>query len=229
MEQEYLLPWEQIFYLMNGTDVNGFPLSASLLTLHEVTAEHTIKTIQEYEMIDTPVTVSMSGGCVVAALNFPKKEKSNYDKVSNLCRKWLADLEKPADDEKLLSLIITPVLMEGTFSLLLTNLVFAEGYPAGDEFRLILCFDNKQTQPYILEGADITKMIYEIDSQLNQELNEIRRSIEEAEEIERKYREENPYEKNIMKKLSTITFQKDDEESLSLTSGIRAAEEDDEI
>ena len=50
-----------------------------------------------------------------------------------------------------------------------------------------------------------------------------------TEEIERKYREENPYEKNIMKKLSTITFQKDDEESLSLTSGIRAAEEDDEI
>ena len=80
MEEEYLLPWEQILYLMNGTDVNGFPLSASLLTLHEVTADHTVKTIQEYEMIDTPVTVSMSGGCAVAAFNFPKKEKANYDK-----------------------------------------------------------------------------------------------------------------------------------------------------
>ena len=66
-----------------------------------------------------------------------------------------------------------------------------------------------------LKGADITKMIYEIDSQLNRELNEIRRSIEEAEEItERKNREENPYEKNIMDKLSNDYISKGDEESL---------------
>lgn len=229
MKQEYLLPWEQIFYLMNGTDANGFPLSASMITLHEVTEEHKIKVVQEYEMADTPITVSMSGGCAVAALNFPKNEKSNFEKVLNLCKEWLEQLDNPESDNKLLSLVITPVLMEGTFSLLLTNLVFSEGYQTGDTFRMILCFDNEQTQPYILEGTDMTKMIYEIDSQLNRELNEIRKSIEEAEEIERKYKEENPYEKNIMEKLSTITFQKDEEESMNQSPGIRAVEEDDEI
>lgn len=228
MKEEYLLPWEQILYLMNGTDANGFPLSASLLTVHEVTGDRQLKIAREFEMVETPVTVSMSGGCAVAAFNFPKKEKANFENILHLCQDWLEHIENPVDDNKLLSLIVTPVLMEGTFSLLLTNMVFAEGYPIGDEFRLILCFDNEQTQPYILEGADITKMIYEIDSQLNRELDEIRRSIEEAEEITRQKKDENPYEKNIMDKLSNITFQNGEEEdSKYFNSGIRVAEEED--
>lgn len=231
MGQEYLLPWEQILYLMNGTDVNGYPLSASLFTLHEVTEEHTIKTRQEFEMVETPVTVSMSGGCAVAAFNFPKKEKENFERVYTLCRNWLKNIEDPADDDKLLSLIITPLLMEGTFSLLLTNLVFAEGYDTGEDFRLILCFDNEQTQPYILEGADITKMVYEIDLQLNREIDEIRRSIDEAEELEKQYKNDNLYEKNLMEKMSTITPHRENEteDSGYYTSGIRATDEEDEV
>lgn len=229
MKEEFVLPWEQILYLMNGTDVNGFPLSASLLTMHEVTGKQQLKISKEFEMVETPVTVSMSGGCAVAAFNFPKKEKANFENVLHLCQDWLEHIDDPADDNKLLSLIITPVLMEGTFSLLLTNLVFAEGYPIGEEFRLILCFDNEQTQPYVLEGADVTKMIYEIDSHLNRELNEIRKSIEEAEEITRQKKEDNPYEKNIMDKLSNITFQnEEDVDSQYFNSGIRVAEEEDQ-
>lgn len=227
-EREYLLPWEQIFYLMNGIDINGFPLSASMITVHEVFEENKLKVVQEYEMFETPVTVSMSGGCVVAAFNFPQKEKANFEKVNHLCQDWLRNLNDTVDDNKILSLIITPVLMEGTFSLLLRNLVFAEGYMLENEYRLILCFDNEQTQPYILEGVDMNKMLYDIDSQLNRELDEIRDSIEEAEGIIQQSKDENPYEKRIKDKMLNIKFnQESEDDSTQFNSGIRVAKEED--
>lgn len=106
-----------------------------------------------------------------------------------------------------------------------------EGYDTGEDFRLILCFDNEQTQPYILEGADITKMVYEIDLQLNREIDEIRRSIDEAEELEKQYKNDNLYEKNLMEKMSTITPHRENEteDSGYYTSGIRATDEEDEV
>lgn len=230
MENEYTLPWDQILYLMNGTDVNGFPLSASLITIHEVVEKKQLKIHQEFAIIDTPVSVSMSGGCVVAAFNFPQKEKHNYENIKKMCINWLEHINETSDDNKLLSLIITPVLMEGTFTLLLTDLVFAEGYTLNDEYRLILCFDNNKTQPYILDGINISEMVFEIDSRIEQELNEIRSSIYEAEEIIKHHEDSNLYEENIKNKITNITFDKKDEDDLlEEHTGIRVSKEEDSL
>lgn len=227
MKPEIILPWDKILYLMNGTDVNGFPLSVSNIVLHEVIDAQEVNILEEYNITDTPVTVFMSGGCAVATFNFPQKEQGNFNTILELCEKWLKNIESTADDDKLLSLIITPLLMEGTFTLLLTDLVFAEGYFNGEEYRLILGFDNNQTQPFVLEGIDIAKVIYEIDSELNRELDEIRHSIEEAETIVADQKSDNPYEKAIMEKFSNLNFKKT-EETEENHSGIRIAQEEEE-
>lgn len=228
MSEEYMLPWEQILYLTNGTDVNGYPLSATAITLHQVIDANNIQVLKEYYLSKTPVSVSMSGGCAVAAFNFPQKEKANYDRIFDLCNNWLKQIEDTEDDNKLLSAIITPVLMEGTFSLLLNNLVFAEGYFNGKEYRLILCFDNNETQPYILEGVDIGKMIYDADAEITRELNSLRQSIEEAEEITRNAKADNPYEKAILDKISRVNFNDSEEEDIDIHSGIRIAKEEED-
>lgn len=227
MNQEIVLPWDKIFYLMNGTDVNGFPLSVSNIILHEVINDLEMKILTEYNITDTPVTVFMSGGCAVVTFNFPQKEKMNFNNILELCKKWLENIEEKVDDNKLLSLAIIPLLMEGTFTLLFTDLVFAEGYFNGEEYRLILCFDNDKTQPFVLEGIDIAKIIYEIDNELNRELNEIRNSIEEAEEIVREQKTDNPYEKAIMEKISNLNFKKS-EEIEDKHAGIRISEEEED-
>lgn len=228
MSEEYILPWEQILYLMNGTDVNGYPLSATAITLHEVIDANNIRVLKEYYLSETPVSVSMSGGCAVAAFNFPQNEKANYDRVFDLCNNWLKQIEDTEDDNKLLSAIITPVLMEGTFSLLLNNLVFVEGYFNGKEYRLILCFDNDKTQPYILDGVDISKMICEADAEVTRELNQLRQSIEEAEEIERSAKQNNPYEKAILDKITHVNFKDSEEEDMEVNSGIRIVKDEED-
>ena len=91
-------------------------LSATAITLHQVIDANNIQVLKEYYLSETPVSVSMSGGCAVAAFNFPQKEKANYDRIFDLCNNWLKQIEDTEDDNKLLSAIITPVLMEGTFT-----------------------------------------------------------------------------------------------------------------
>ena len=93
---------------------------------------------------------------------------------------------------------------------------------------MILCFDNNETQPYILEGVDIGKMIYDADAEITRELNSLRQSIEEAEEITRNAKADNPYEKAILDKISRVNFNDSEEEDIDIHSDIRIAKEEED-
>ena len=85
-----------------------------------------------------------------------------------------------------------------------------------------------ETQPYILEGVDIGKMIYDADAEITRELNSLRQSIEEAEEITRNAKADNPYEKAILDKISRVNFNDSEEEDIDIHSGIRIAKEEED-
>ena len=76
MNERYELPWDQLLHLINGKDVNGFPLSASAVSIDEVIEkENKAITVNNAIMDQGAVTLSMSGGCIVADISFGKESR----------------------------------------------------------------------------------------------------------------------------------------------------------
>lgn len=202
MNERFELPWEQLLHLINGRDVNGFPLSASAISIDEVLqSENKAITVNNAAMDQGAVTISMSGGCVVADVSFGKESKPQYEAARLLAERWMDEIRSEGKDNLILSMTVTPVLLQGTFFLVLTDLAYASGFEAGDGFRLVLAFDNDRTIPVVSDEVDIDAMIREIDSEMTRQIEEMRRIVEEPDA-----EDENPYEEKLKKQMSAITF-----------------------
>lgn len=202
MNEKFELPWEQLLHLINGRDVNGFPLSASAVSIDEVMEkENKAITVNNAIMDQGAVTLSMSGGCIVADISFGKESKPQYESARLLTERWIQEIGSREKDNQILSMTVTPLLMQGSFFLVLTDLAYASGFETGEGFRLILAFDNDRTIPVVSDEIDIDAMIREIDSEMTRQIEEMRRIVEESEP-----EDDNPYEEKLKKQMGTITF-----------------------
>ncbi len=226
MSKYSTLPWDEILKLTNGVDINGFPLSAGALSLSEVSDAKQIKELSEIIFKEAVIQIHMSGGCVVVTVNFPKTARKEYRQSKSLLENWMKNLENDSHDKEILSVTVTPLLLNGTFFLIMTNLVFFDSYDTNSAYRLIMAFDNNETIPVITDEINISQIIIEAEQQYERELNEIRMSIQEAEEEEAKANNTNPYEKSLMNQIGTFNYETADDVT-SEQSGVRFIEEDD--
>ena len=221
MNERYELPWDQLLHLINGRDVNGFPLSASAVSIDEVIEkENKAITVNNAIMDQGAVALSMSGGCIVADISFGKESRPQYESARLLTKRWLQEIESEEKNRQILSMTVTPLLLQGTFFLVLTDLVYASGFETREGFRLVLAFDNDRTIPVVSDEVDIDAMIREIDSGMSRQIEEMHRIVEEPEV------EDNPYEEKLKKQMGTITFDHSTDSSVQQERrGMRIAKE----
>ena len=224
MNERFELPWDQLLRLINGKDVNGFPLSASTLSIDEVLKdENKAVTVKNAAMDEGAVSLYLSGGCVVAEVSFGREARALYEAARILSEGWMKEIESSDRDEQLFSMTIMPVLMQGTFFLVLTDLTYASGFEVENGYRLVLAFDNERTIPVISDEIDIDTMIREIDIEITRQMDEMRRMAAESQVEEE---DKNPYEETLREQMSTITFDhSSDTEEQQERRGMRVAQE----
>ena len=222
MNERFELPWDQLLNLINGRDINGYPLSASTLSIDEVSENKTI-TLKNTVMDEGTVTLHMSGGCVVAEISFDKKSRPQYEAARLLSESWMKDINESDRDDQMLSMTVVPVLMQGTFFLVLTDLTYAAGFEVENGYKLVLAFDNERTIPVVSDEINVESMIHEIDNEISRQMEEMRRIIAEAPPEEEN---ENLYEKALQEQMSTITFEHEsDTEEQQERRGMRVVKE----
>lgn len=219
--EQYRLPWDEILHLTNGLDINGFPLSAGGLTIDRVTKEKKMEEVSNVLFENAVIGVEMSGGCVTVTADFQKGEERSFLMTDKLARNWMQNLANPEYDDQILSVTIAPILLEGTFFFVMTNLVFYDSYRTENGSRVIFAFDNNETIPVITDEIDIQQMILNAERELNKELNELRAEVAEIEAEERAIRESNIYEQQLLERMSTVTFDHGEDEFVVDNPNIR--------
>ena len=207
----YEFPWDELLHLVNGKDVNGLPLAASALSVDEVNeAKSGNVTLQNEVMAAGAVGLILSGGLAVAGFRFRWKDKMEYETARILAEGWLSGLDKPDYDRQMLTMTVSPLLMEGKLFLVLNDLTYAAGFEVPGGYALILGFDNHRTVPVVSDEIDIKAMIKEVDAEFTWQAKELDKDVIVVEE------EENPYEKSLFAKRSPVNFDKDDSDTTAM-------------
>lgn len=224
MNENYQLPWDELLFLTNGTDANGYPLSSGTLAIDLIKKGET-KVLKNILLNGAVFQVHMSGGCTVITMDFPAINQREYKVARTMCEEWLSSLDNPELDDQMLTLTLVPIFLEGAFYLVFNYLVFADGYRKEKGFRLILGFDNNATMPVIAEGEDVVQMIHDADADLEREIKELKESIAMAEE--EKTLEDNPYAESVKNTYSNFNNNPDQKDDANLHPGYRISQEDD--
>lgn len=202
MDQREL--WNKILFLTNGTDVNGVPLSSGMLAIDRIVSEDKTETVKNIPLIDGVITIHSSGGCAVITVDFPVSAKGSAVLAIQLAEEWLRNLEQPDEDDCILTLTITPLLLGGGLYLIYNELVFADRYDTEKGCRLILAFDNTETVVMEDEDTNFYQIIQQEEEELKRQEDEIQASIQEAEELQK--RKNNPYEQYIKANIAAPDF-----------------------
>lgn len=199
MDQREL--WNKVLYLTNGTDVNGVPLSSGMLAIDRIISKDRTETVKNIPLIDGVIVIHSSGGCAVITIDFPASAKGSAKLAMMTAEEWLKDLNKPSEDDCILTLTITPLLLGGGLYLIYNQLVFADLYDTESGSRLTLAFDNTETITIEDEETNFYQIIQQEEEELRRQEDEIQASIQEAEEIQKK--RNNPYEQYVKENIAT--------------------------
>ena len=202
--------WKKIMYLSNGTDTNGVALSSGFIAIDQIISKSELRTLKNLPIMDGIFQIHSSGGCAVITIDIPGKSKGIALQIKKMCDEWIESLDNPEFDDRILTLTITPVLLQGYLYLVYNQLVYAEIMDIDTGVKLILGFDNTQTIPVQNEESNFYDIVMEEEQELRNQEEEIRRSILEAEAIVEKNK--NPYEKFVEEKYSKEAINKEPEQ-----------------
>ena len=225
-DEEEGFPWQDVLELTNGRDAVGNPFASAVISVDQILEDDQLKTLQNVYFNDAEFQIRMSGGCVAMYVDMPKKSKSEFLSIRKLCNEWFEKLSDPSFENEILTMTITPLLLEGNLYIVLNHLILADGYETEKGYRLLFAFDNLQTTPVANAEIDYATIVSEIDDELQRKEAELLNSIEEAERIIAES-ETNPFD-DIMKErlndpLNTFKFNDNPE---NINSGIRVSGED---
>lgn len=207
--------WKKILHLTNGTDVNGVPLASGIIAIDKFIGdigEKEMQTIKNIPLMDGIFQIHSSGGCAVITIEVPSKSRGNALQAQKMCEKWLEELENPEYDDQILTLTITPILLQGYLFLVYNQLVYAELFELDYGVKLVLGFDNLQTVPVQNESENFYDIVMAEEQELRNQEEEIRRSIIEAENIVKE--KNNPYKEFVDDNFSKAVHEKEAENPL---------------
>lgn len=224
--EEKEFPWQGVLELTNGRDAVGNPFASAVISVDQILEDDQLKTLQNVYFNDAEFQIRMSGGCVAMYVDMPKKSKSEFLSIRKLCNEWFEKLSDPSFENEILTMTITPLLLEGNLYIVLNHLILADGYETEKGYRLLFAFDNLQTTPVANAEIDYATIVSEIDDELQRKEAELLNSIEEAERIIAES-ETNPFDDIMKERLNDPlnTFKLNDNPE-NINSGIRVSGED---
>ena len=225
-DEEKGFPWQDVLELTNGRDAVGNPFASAVISVDQILEDDQLKTLQNVYFNDAEFQIRMSGGCVAMYVDMPKKSKSEFLSIRKLCNEWFEKLSDPSFENEILTMTITPLLLEGNLYIVLNHLILADGYETEKGYRLLFAFDNLQTTPVANAEIDYATIVSEIDDELQRKEAELLNSIEEAERIIAES-ETNPFDDIMKERLNDPlnTFKLNDNPE-NINSGIRVPGED---
>lgn len=225
-DEEEGFPWQDVLELTNGRDAVGNPFASAVISVDQILEDDQLKTLQNVYFNDAEFQIRMSGGCVAMYVDMPKKSKSEFLIIRKLCNEWFEKLSDPSFENEILTMTITPLLLEGNLYIVLNHLILADGYETEKGYRLLFAFDNLQTTPVANAEIDYATIVSEIDDELQRKEAELLNSIEEAERIIAES-ETNPFDDIMKERLNDPlnTFKLNDNPE-NINSGIRVSGED---
>ena len=225
-DEEEGFPWQDVLELTNGRDAVGNPFASAVISVDQILEDDQLKTLQNVYFNDAEFKIRMSGGCVAMYVDIPKKSKSEFLSIRKLCNEWFEKLSDPSFENEILTMTITPLLLEGNLYIVLNHLILADGYETEKGYRLLFAFDNLQTTPVANAEIDYATIVSEIDDELQRKEAELLNSIEEAERIIAES-ETNPFDDIMKERLNDPlnTFKLNDNPE-NINSGIRVSGED---
>lgn len=222
------LPWQNILELTNGRDAVGNPFASAVLSEDSILEDGQLLTVQNIYLDDAEFQIRMSGGCIAMHVDLPKKNKQQYTSIRKMCKEWFEKLMDPNFANEILTMTITPLLLEGKLYMVLDHLILADGYETEHGYRLIFAFDNLQTTPVMDADIDFAAILTDIDAELARKEEELLEGIAEAERITAEA-EYNPFDDIIKDRMNNplkSLGEKADEEVVN--SGIRVSREEEE-
>lgn len=225
-DEEEGFPWQDVLELTNGRDAVGNPFASAVISVDQILEDDQLKTLQNVYFNDAEFQIRMSGGCVAMYVDMPKKSKSEFLSIRKLCNEWFEKLSDPSFENEILTMTITPLLLEGNLYIVLNHLILADGYETEKGYRLLFAFDNLQTTPVANAEIDYATIVSEIDDELQRKEAELLNSIKEAERIIAES-ETNPFDDIMKERLNDPlnTFKLNDNPE-NINSGIRVSGED---
>lgn len=225
-DEEEGFPWQDVLELTNGRDAVGNSFASAVISVDQILEDDQLKTLQNVYFNDAEFQIRMSGGCVAMYVDMPKKSKSEFLSIRKLCNEWFEKLSDPSFENEILTMTITPLLLEGNLYIVLNHLILADGYETEKGYRLLFAFDNLQTTPVANAEIDYATIVSEIDDELQRKEAELLNSIEEAERIIAES-ETNPFDDIMKERLNDPlnTFKLNDNPE-NINSGIRVSGED---
>ena len=225
--EEIAFPWQDVLELSNGRDAVGNPFASAVISVDQILDDDQVKTLQNVYFNDAEFQIRMSGGCVAMYVDMPKKSQSEFLSIKKMCTEWFEKLADPSFNNEILTMTITPLLLEGNLYIVLNHLILADGYETEKGYRLLFAFDNLQTTPVMNADIDYAVIVDEIDSELQRKETELLNSIEEAERIIAESENYNPFDDIMKDRLNNplSTFKADNTPETE-NSGIRVARED---
>ena len=197
--------WDDVLEIASGKDEHGIAASAASLALDEIKPDKTLNNLKEIYLSDAILNIHSSGGCVIITADFPPISRKYAKESSDLCESWLEDLNCTSKDNQLLSLTVTPFLLEGQIFVIFNQLVFTDTYTMQYGYqRLILGFDNLATMPIESQDINYREIVAEMESELKRREEQIDEEIEELLEQKKELEEQNEYGDDIRQQLNDI-------------------------
>lgn len=118
-DEEKEFPWQDVLELTNGRDAVGNPFASAVISVDQILEDDQLKTLQNVYFNDAEFQIRMSGGCVAMYVDMPKKSKSEFLSIRKLCNEWFEKLSDPSFENEILTMTITPLLLEGNLYIVL--------------------------------------------------------------------------------------------------------------
>lgn len=210
----------------NGKDMSGAPNAIASLHVDEINqpvhSRQDIKHIAEVLLKEAVIDIFVSDGCAVVRADFPFHSRFEFNRAQKTAKDWLKDNKK----NQFLTLSVIPLPLHGQIYLLFDQLVYADGYSLQKGFRLILCFDNQDTQAFETEDIDYSQVTADVEAEIRRQEETLDLEIEQLEKEQKKY--ENSFAQEVeqqsdFKRYVTDQGKETDEDELF---GMRYTEEE---
>lgn len=162
--------------------MDGNPMSGCMLAIDRIPDDGSDPvTLDNVHFESAIIDIKAEGGCAVIQTDFQPVGAVFYQKAKRMCREWLM-----GNRRTVLSLLVSPYLLNGCIYVLFQRLVYAYGHEKADGgFRFLLAFDNTATIPCETEDVDYAEVVREVEAELKRQEDGLYDELEEAKKEER--------------------------------------------
>jgi PHD/YefM family antitoxin component YafN of YafNO toxin-antitoxin module len=195
-----------------GRDESGLPNSTATLAVNQIESEDVAHTLSQIIISNADFQMYISGGAAAIQMDFRLAETFEYNRAIAICSEWLQNLNNPEYDNQHLSLVVTPTVLCGEIFFMFTNLIYFMGVNIENGYRLVLVFDNNESELYTTDEVDYKAMEAAIEAELRHEEDELDNQILAIEKELKEARAQNPYAEAIQARQDALIRGETDDE-----------------